>query len=154
MKWPYFIVGLILIAETAFRIPYVDETLTPFPLNKTVEITTSNYLYYGFEHVKVILLVTILYIVNTRYFFLIGLFSIDLIWYLLHYDSTVIAISGFPVGVDLLKVFTLVVIVLYDAGVYRFFNSRLTDAWPHDLAQMAAREKSRQLSRRSNQQSR
>lgn len=111
MSRGYFILALIFLSETLFRLfPYPSEQHSFFLLNP-IELHTDTYLYFLFEHLKVIGLVYTLYVENIRYRFVLFLFIADLIVYLLNYSSTLTYIYGVPVGMDLIKLIIFIVVI-------------------------------------------
>lgn len=128
MRKAYFIIALIFIAETLFKLFKFPGMHHFFPFNPT-ELTTETYIYFLFEYLKVIGLVTILYIENTRYRWLLGLFIADLAIYLLNYSSTLCYISGFPIGMDIIKLVIFGGVIIREALNYH--NERRTDSNEH-----------------------
>lgn len=129
MRKTTFIIALLFIGETLFRLfPCPADIHRFFPLNP-IELATNTYLYFIFEYVKVIGLSYILSIENARYRWVLYLFIADLAIYLLNYTSTLCYISGFPVGMDLIKLGIFGVVIIYEALNYN--NGRDTDFHEH-----------------------
>lgn len=125
MKRPYFILALIFISETMFRLlPYNPKANYDLFLTSDHVVNLTNYLYYFFEHLKVIGLIYILYIENTRWRWLLYLFIADLSIYLLNYSSTLTHIGGFPIGMDIVKLIIFGTIIIREALIYH--NGRST----------------------------
>jgi hypothetical protein len=133
MRTTYFIIALILIGETCFRlVPKSDSKIDPSPptydlfLLSDNEVSVLNYVYYLFEYVKVLGLALCLYIEKTRYKFVVILFGIDLLVYLLNYSSTLTYIGGFPIGMDVIKLGIFGVVIIREALNYHR-NGHYTD---------------------------
>ncbi len=116
MRVSLFIIALIFIGETLFRLlPYNPQANYDLFLLSDQQVNLTNYLYYFFEHLKVIGLVSILCIENTRWKWLRHLVIIDLVVYILNYSSTLTYIDGFPVGMDALKLIIFGIVITREA---------------------------------------
>jgi len=156
MRKTYFIIALIFISETLFRlINFPDGLYTPFILN-SIQITIDSYVYFLFEYVKVIGLVYILYIEKTQYRWLLYLFIADLAIYLLNYSSTLTYIFGIPIGMDMIKLVIFGGVILREALIYHSERSAsnqyrspfayahghvFTSSWPEALSKILGRIK-------------
>lgn len=124
-----FIVALILICEVSFRLwpapprdangNYIEETQYYFyPLNHHETKSIRWHVYLAFEHVKVLLFAWIAAVVFSRCSFLIWMFAIDLVIFLLNYDSTLFYWGIFPIGADTIKLFIFGIVAIREALNY------------------------------------
>lgn len=112
MKLPLFILGLIFTSESLFRLFEFGGTPHKFfPLNG-IELRTDTYVYFLFEHLKVIGLGTIIFIQDRKCLWVPLLFVVDLMIYMLNYNSTLDYIGVFPIGADVIKMVIFIFIIL------------------------------------------